>query len=80
MSEVERELNEAQHRVEAAKDTYELIVRRMSQELARFQTERATEMAAVLRAFAVAQATLSSDTAKAWRMLAPAPSSNGAPR
>ncbi|BDA48046.1 Sorting nexin-2 [Coccomyxa sp. Obi] len=80
VSEVERELNEAQHRVEAAKDTYELIVRRMSQELARFQTERATEMAAVLRAFAIAQATLSSDTAKAWRMLAPAPSSNGAPR
>ena len=30
-SEVERELNDAQHRVEAAKDMYELIVRRMSQ-------------------------------------------------
>ncbi|EIE27299.1 Vps5-domain-containing protein [Coccomyxa subellipsoidea C-169] len=79
-SEVERELNDAQHRVEAAKDTYELIVRRMSQELARFQTERATEMAGVLRSFAVAQASLASDTAKAWRTLAPAPSSNGAAR
>ncbi|KAK9907499.1 hypothetical protein WJX75_004827 [Coccomyxa subellipsoidea] len=79
-SEVERELNDAQHRVESAKDTYELIVRRMSQELARFQQERATEMAGVLRAFAVAQATLASDTAKAWRTLAPVPSSNGAAR
>lgn len=81
VAEVERELNEAQHRVESAKGTYEQIVRLMSQELARFQLERATEMAAVLRAFAVAQATLASDTAKAWKTLAPPPpSSNGSAR
>lgn len=47
MAEIERELNEAQHRVETAKTAYELIVRRMSQELARFQRERATEMVSV---------------------------------
>lgn len=41
MSEVERELNDAQHRVEAAKAAYELIVRRMNAELPRFQRERA---------------------------------------
>ena len=44
MAEVERELNEAQHRVENAKAVYELIVRRMSEELARFQRERAAEL------------------------------------
>lgn len=55
VSDVERELNEAQHRVEAAKGAYEGIVRAMSVELARFQRERAAELAGVLRAFAVAQ-------------------------
>ncbi len=35
--------------------TYELIVQRMSEELTRFQRERAREMAVVLRDFAVAQ-------------------------
>ena len=64
VAEVERELNEAQHRVEGAKGVYELIVRRMSEELARFQRERASELAAVLRAFALAQAQLAGDTAK----------------
>ena len=64
MAEVERELNEAQHRVEGAKAAYELIVRRMSGELARFQRERASELAAVLRGFASAQAQLAGDTAK----------------
>jgi sorting nexin-1/2 len=66
--------------VESAKAVYETIVRRMSEELARFQRERATELASVLRAFAVAQATLASDTAKAWRQLAPAATSNGSAR
>ncbi len=64
VAEVERELNEAQHRVEGAKSIYELIVRRMSEELARFQRERASELSAVLRAFALAQAQLAGDTAK----------------
>ena len=41
VSEVERELNDAQQRVEGAKAAYELIVRRMNAELPRFQRERA---------------------------------------
>ena len=64
MAEVEREFNEGQHRVEHAKAVYEVIVRRMSEELARFQRERAAELAGVLRNFAVAQAQLAGDTAK----------------
>ena len=64
MAEVERELNEAQHRVEGAKAGYELIVRRMAEELVRFQRERASELAAVLRSFAAAQTQLAGDTAK----------------
>ena len=55
VAEVERELNEAQHRVEGAKAGYETIVRRMAAELARFQRERASELAGVLRGFAMAQ-------------------------
>ena len=64
VAEVERELNEAQHRVEGAKTGYELIVRRMAEELVRFQRERASELAAVLRSFAAAQTQLAGDTAK----------------
>ncbi len=67
VAEVERELNEAQHRVENAKAVYEVIVRRMSEELARFQRERAAELAGVLRNFAMAQAQLAGDTAKVGR-------------
>ena len=51
----ERELRDAQHRVEEAKSTYQLIVQRMTEELSRFQQERASELASVLRNFAVAQ-------------------------
>ena len=64
VAEVERELNEAQHRVEGAKAAYEAIVRRMAEELVRFQRERASELAAVLRSFAAAQTQLAGDTAK----------------
>ena len=37
VAEAEREVNEAAHRVESAAQTYETIVRRMSEDLARFQ-------------------------------------------
>jgi len=37
VAEVERELNEAQYRVESAQATYDTIVSRMAVELARFQ-------------------------------------------
>ena len=55
MAEAERELLEATNRVEAAKKVYETIVHRMSQELSRFQQERAAEASSVLRSFAIAQ-------------------------
>lgn len=37
IAEAERDLNEAAHKVENAQQDYELIVRRMSEDLARFQ-------------------------------------------
>lgn len=37
IAEAERELNEAAHKVEGARQTYELIVHRMSEDLSRFQ-------------------------------------------
>lgn len=71
VAEAERDLNEAQHRAEAAKQAYETIVQAMGGELSRFQRERAADMALVLRDFAVAQAQLASDTSKVWRSLLP---------
>ena len=71
VSEVERELNDAQHKVEAARQGYELIVSRMKHELPRFQRERAVEMAAVLRDFAAAQAAAADHSARVWRQLMP---------
>lgn len=50
---------------------YDLIVKNMSSELTRFQTQRAAEISEVLREFAIAQAKLASDTAKAWRQVIP---------
>jgi sorting nexin-1/2 len=71
VAEVERELNEAQYRVEGAQATFDTIVSRMKLELARFQEERAEEMAAVLRDFAIAQARTAQETADTWRTLIP---------
>ena len=42
---------------------------KMSHEIARFQKERAVEMSAVLRDFALAQAQLASQSAKEWGAL-----------
>ena len=71
MSEVERELNDAQHRVEDAKAGYELIVSRMAHELPRFQKERAQEMASVLAEFAASQAQSAEHSTRVWRSLLP---------
>ena len=71
MAEAERDLNEAQFRAERAKGEYETIVARMSEELQRFQADRAVEMGTVLRDFAVAQAHLAAESAKVWRSLVP---------
>lgn len=77
-AEAERELNEAQQRVEKAKKDFEGIAQRMAVELARFQRERAQEMAVVLRDFSVAQAQLSSDINNVWHALLPALTNIGA--
>lgn len=69
VAEAERELNDAQHKVENTKQTYETIVLRMSQDLSRFQKERAVELAAVLREFAITQAQLAADSSKVWQSL-----------
>ena len=71
-AEAERELNEAQQRVEKAKKDFEGIAQRMAVELARFQRERAQEMTVVLRDFSVTQAQLSSDINNVWHALLPA--------
>lgn len=55
VAEAERELLEATNRTEAAKKVYETIIHRMSQELSRFQKERALETSHILHSFAVAQ-------------------------
>lgn len=67
--EVQRELDAADLKQKDAKAAYDTIVDRMSDELARFQKERAVEMSSVLREFALAQAQLASETAKAWSSL-----------
>lgn len=69
VAEAERELNDAQHKVENTKQTYETIVLRMSQDLSRFQKERAVEVAALLREFAIAQAQLAADSSRVWQSL-----------
>mmetsp|Transcript_6118 Transcript_6118/g.17083 ORF Transcript_6118/g.17083 Transcript_6118/m.17083 type:complete len:450 (-) Transcript_6118:213-1562(-) len=71
VAQAERELNEATVNAEKAKEEYDKIVHSMGSELTRFQTERAADIAEVLRNFAIAQAKLASDTAKAWRQLIP---------
>lgn len=67
--ETEREVEAAEERVQNAKSDYENIVERMSEELGRFQKERAVEMSVVLRDFALAQAKLASQNARDWGLL-----------
>eukprot|EP01024_Parvocaulis_polyphysoides_P048524 TRINITY_DN4632_c0_g1_i1.p1 TRINITY_DN4632_c0_g1~~TRINITY_DN4632_c0_g1_i1.p1 ORF type:complete len:418 (-),score=62.98 TRINITY_DN4632_c0_g1_i1:216-1442(-) len=62
----QRELDEATKRHEKAKEQYTNITSKMSSELARFQQERSTEMAAVLRDFAINQARQAGESAKEW--------------
>ena len=55
VAEAEHEVYDAGTRLETAQDAYETIVRRMSQELARFQKERAEETMHLLQTFARSQ-------------------------
>jgi len=67
--EVEREAEAAEARMKNMHEAYEAIVEKMTNEIARFQKERAVEMSAVLRDFALAQAQLASRSAKEWGAL-----------
>lgn len=69
LAEAERDLNEADQRAKNAKIAYESIVARMTEELNRFQKERAADLSSVLRNFALMQAQLAADNAKAWSEL-----------
>ncbi|GLC46599.1 hypothetical protein PLESTB_001222000 [Pleodorina starrii] len=66
IAETERDVNEADQRLRNAKLGYETIRDTMREELNRFQKERAAEMSAVLRDFALAQAHHTAEQAKAW--------------
>ena len=55
VAEAEHEVYDAGTRLETSQDAYETIVRRMSQELARFQKERAEETMHLLQTFARSQ-------------------------
>lgn len=67
--EAEREVETAEVRMKEMQQAYEAIVEKMSQEITRFQKERALEMSAVLRDFALSQAQLASQSAKEWSAL-----------
>eukprot|EP01025_Chloroclados_australasicus_P045032 TRINITY_DN490_c0_g2_i1.p2 TRINITY_DN490_c0_g2~~TRINITY_DN490_c0_g2_i1.p2 ORF type:complete len:408 (+),score=54.36 TRINITY_DN490_c0_g2_i1:243-1466(+) len=62
----QKELEDATKKHEQAKQSFADITSKMSSELARFQQERSTEMAAVLRDFAINQAKFAGDAAKEW--------------
>ncbi|KAG2447746.1 hypothetical protein HYH02_007204 [Chlamydomonas schloesseri] len=66
IAETERDVNEADQRLRNAKLGYETIRDTMREELNRFQKERAAELSALLRDFALAQATYTAAQAKAW--------------
>lgn len=69
VNEMEREVDAADLRLRNAKEGYEKIVEKMSEEMGRFQRDRAGEMSMVLRDFALAQAQLASESAKGWSAL-----------
>lgn len=71
VSEVEHELNSAQIREEAAQNTFDGIASRMATDFARFQAERADEMAEMLVAFVRTQAESAAHNAATWRSLLP---------
>jgi sorting nexin-1/2 len=69
IADVERELAAAEQSVKDCKMMYETIVARMTEELNRFQRERAAEMTSVLRGFALTQAQLAHESGKSWSQL-----------
>eukprot|EP00878_Enallax_costatus_P029682 GHUV01032224.1.p1 GENE.GHUV01032224.1~~GHUV01032224.1.p1 ORF type:complete len:124 (+),score=58.60 GHUV01032224.1:317-688(+) len=66
LAEAEREVSEAEARLRSSKIAYEELVSTMTEELNRWQKERSADMSALLRDFALAQASMSSEGVKAW--------------
>ncbi|KAF6250693.1 Vps5 C terminal like-domain-containing protein, partial [Scenedesmus sp. NREL 46B-D3] len=66
LTEAEREVTEAEERLRSSKISYEELVATMTEELNRWQKERAADMAALLRDFALAQASMASEGVRAW--------------
>lgn len=67
--EAERDVTEAEGRVRDARISYEELVARLTEELNRFQKERAADTNALLRDLALVQASLAADGAKGWSAL-----------
>lgn len=68
---VERDLQDANRKHDAAKEHYEYIMSQMSKELARFQEQKAIDLATVLSNFTKAQASNCRMVADAWGALVP---------
>ncbi|KAG0497281.1 hypothetical protein HPP92_001972 [Vanilla planifolia] len=69
--EAEIEYRELKAESEEATRRYETIVRRMDEELVRFQDQKTAELGLAFHEFAVGQAKLSKEIADAWRSLLP---------
>lgn len=69
VAEAEVEVQAAEEEVKRSKALYDEVCARMTEELNRWQKERAVEMAGILRDFAAAEASLSADSARLWNGL-----------
>jgi sorting nexin-1/2 len=69
LTEAERDVNVADQQVRNTKLEYDTIASRMTEELNRFQKERAADMAALMRNFAVTQAAFAAENARGWNAL-----------
>lgn len=69
--EAEADFKETKIQSEEARKRFEMIVKSMQHEMARFQEQRTRDLSAVFYEFARMQAQLANDTADAWRTLLP---------
>lgn len=69
MTEAEREVVEAEEKVRCCKAEYDGIAARMTEELNRYQKERALELHTLLKDFALTQARCAAENARAWSSL-----------
>eukprot|EP00879_Flechtneria_rotunda_P002248 GHRR01002436.1.p1 GENE.GHRR01002436.1~~GHRR01002436.1.p1 ORF type:complete len:478 (+),score=184.33 GHRR01002436.1:327-1760(+) len=80
LAEAEKEVSDAEGRLRETKIAYEELVAVMTEELNRWQKDRAADMSALLRDFALAQASMASEGVRAWSgLLAELQAVTGAP-